>query len=204
MYLIPKDLPLAVNPELTPAFAQTPLSQEEKRYALNLNEQRKKFYYFFFNNMNSSHRTITEKNLSMLKSYLFNTFDIMETVCTKGSSPLGPTFHSCLSHNLGNFQVVEDNEIATSIEIIMSRYCYSFGLLASLQQDYNELMMYKGNFEELSKRIKHMLATVEDACLRMAKLFYLKDILWSSLEKVNGKYSKVAELNYHLLEAVFL
>jgi len=140
MYLIPKDLPLAVNPELTPAFAQTPLSQEEKRYALNLNEQRKKFYYFFFNN----------------------------------------------------------------IEIIMSRYCYSFGLLASLQQDYNELMMYKGNFEELSKRIKHMLATVEDACLRMAKLFYLKDILWSSLEKVNGKYSKVAELNYHLLEAVFL
>jgi hypothetical protein len=204
MYLIPTDLPIGLNNDISPAFSQTPLSEEEKRYCVNLNEQRKKFYLFFQNMMSSRHREIDMKTLQMLKSYLFNTYDIMETACTKGSNPMGPQFHSCLSLDVNNFQVVEDNEVATTIEIILSRYTYSFGLLASLQQDYLELATYKGNFEQLSTRIKRMLTTVEDACVRMAKLFYLKDLLWSSLEKVSQKYSKVAELNYHLLEAVFL
>lgn len=155
--------------------------------------------------MNTSmYREISQTESNNLKSYLFNTFDLMEVLCTKGSGSMKSSYHSAFSNGVENFQMVENNDACTSAEIIFSRYCYAFGLLRSLEGAYKELITCKGNFAELSKRVKLMLVTVEDAAVRMAKLFYLKDIVWSGLESSIAKYAGVAEFNYFLLEGVYL
>lgn len=45
---------------------------------------------------------------------------------------------------------------------------------------------------------------VEDVCVRFAKFFYARDIIWSSIQSVAEKYEGFPELNYHLVEAFYL
>ena len=204
MLFFPKDLPYATNFDLPRAFQASNLSQDDQKFIINLNEQRRKYYRTFTSTINAkTFKPLEQEDVQNLKAYLFNTYDIMEHLCTKASAPLRPAFHSAFSLKVADFEVIEDNEVASTIEIVMSRYSYAFGMINSLKVCTNELLRCS-NFEQLSKRVKHMLVTVEDACVRMAKLYYLKDIVWSGLEKVAQKYNNIAELNYFLIEAVFL
>lgn len=205
MLIIPKDLPYTSDfHSIFQAFDTNQISKEDQQTIAHLNEERRKFYTFFSQMNTKFYREITVKESNNLKSYLFNTFDLMEVLCTKASRPMPTSYHSSFSNGVTDFKMNEDNDTHASAEIIFSRYCYAFGLLRSLEGAYKELIQCKGNFAELSKRVKLMLTTVEDAAVRMAKLFYLKDVVWSGLEKSISKYSGVAEFNYFLLEGVYL
>lgn len=205
MLIIPKDLPYTKDfHTIFQAFNPNQTSKEDQQTIAHLNEERRKFYNFFTQMNTNFYREITAKESNNLKSYLFNTFDLMEILCTKASNSMQVSYHSAFSNGVEDFQMAENTDACASAEIIFSRYTYAFGLLRSLEGAYKELHACKGNFEELSKRVKLMLTTVEDAAVRMAKLFYLKDIIWSGLEGCIGKYSGVAEFNYFILEAVYL
>lgn len=205
MLLFPKSLPHTTDFEaVSKAFQSSLISDNDEAIVTNLNEQRRKFYLFFLHMNPSIYREITDEQSSNLKSYLYNTYDLMEVLCTKGSGTMHAHFESCLSNGTRQFKMEESTEACASAEIIFSRYCYAFGLLKSVQGAYSELEGFKGNFEQLSKRIKYILKTLEDATVRMAKLFYLKDIVWSGLESCISNYRGVAEFNYFLLEAIYL
>lgn len=46
--------------------------------------------------------------------------------------------------------------------------------------------------------------TIEDVAIRMAKLYYIRDEVWAGLEKTSVNYETVLELNYEILEAIYM
>ena len=140
-------------------------------------------------------------------SYLATTYNIMELLSSdKPATHWAPAYFSCLAVGHPTFQVRPDNEIASTIEIIMSRYAYAFGRLHHARDVHLSIEHFcvPGKFEQLSGAVKKVLEVVEDVCVRFAKFFYARDIIWSSIEAVAEKYEGFPELNYHLLEAYYM
>jgi len=80
---------------------------------------------------------------------------------------------------------------------------YAFGMLKSTSQIYKSLASNRGNFGELKKGIEEILLRIGEGCERLAKLYYVRDVVWSEIS--NGEVSNdIPELNYFALEGIML
>lgn len=94
-------------------------------------------------------------------------------------------------------------EVTCTLETIFSKFTYAFGLLKSLQGINQRLWDNRKSFAKLKNGIVEILERLDEAIQRIAKLYYARDVIWSTIS--NGEVSSdVPELNYFTLEGILL
>lgn len=80
---------------------------------------------------------------------------------------------------------------------------YAFGMLKSLQGFNQRLWSDRKNFASLKAGIIEILNRLDEGSQRIAKLYYARDVVWSTIS--NGEVSTdIPELNYFVLEGILL
>jgi hypothetical protein len=94
-------------------------------------------------------------------------------------------------------------EVTSTLEVIFSKMTYVFGLLKSLKGIEQRLWKDRKDFGSLKAGILEILSRVDDASQRIAKLYYTRDVIWSTIS--NGEVSPdVPELSYIAIEGILL
>lgn len=145
-------------------------------------------------------------NLNEVSSYLENATNFMEVLCKKAQGPLVLKYQTSISPNVANFESMGDNhEITATIEVIWARLGMVFAALQNCSYSLGDLnKQLNVNMEKYNDDLKHCLTFVSYAGVRMAKLNYLKKYLLGVFGTGNHQYAAVCELNYHILEAIYL
>lgn len=209
MIFIPTELPTSTNSNFLNAFNRANAPQSAISKAQLINTRRVDFYNKFNFLISAKKRLQTEETLQQMKAYLYETYNIMSLLNKHGAYSMNPVYISALSTKVKNFEMPQNAEICSTAEIIFSRYTYCFGILAMLGEVYEEInQIGTGNGgardEPLLQRIELILKHLEDGSVRLAKLWYIRDVLWVGLENLPGNYHCVLELNYSLVEAFYL
>ena len=69
---------------------------------------------------------------------------------------------------------------------------------------YKELETFAHNPAVVESKVDQILEAIEDASIRFAKLFFMKNVLFAGLESCAEKYRKIPEFQYDLIEAFYL
>ena len=128
----------------------------------------------------------------------------MELLCKKSHFSISVKYRSALSLSDPNFEVSQNTECISTVETIIARICYSFGIMLAEYPRYKSLLNLVENPEEIANSLKILVNTAQDSTARLIKLYHLRSILWPGLKNLEEKVSLIPELNYFLSEALYL
>lgn len=134
------------------------------------------------------------------KAYLYETINLLKHFTQYGNMYCQLSYWSVFGNELGhcpfNVAFASSGESVATVEIILSRYAYSFALLASQKDIYCQLEVYRNNKTAIIDKIKEIMDGVEDAAVRMAKFNRSKKLIWAGLDEATvKKYINFPELN---------
>lgn len=209
MLLIPKTIPTCYNPNLVEAFQANTTPKSTLDMVILHDQGRKKFYNYFTQIQQNPDLDIKFDDFNNLKGYLYTVYDIYEQVCTNSGSILdhkqSNVYYSTWV-NRQNTQVIVNRpsrEVTSTLEVIFSKMTYAFGMLKSLQGFNQRLWSDRKNFASLKAGIIEILNRLDEGSQRIAKLYYARDVVWSTIS--NGEVSTdIPELNYFVLEGILL
>lgn len=209
MLFIPTTLPTSTTSNFQNSFDRTKTPEITISKASLISTRRNDFYGKFNQLISSKKKLLGDSTLQQMKAYLYETYNIMSLLHNQGDYSMNPVYISALSPNVKQFEMSLNGEICSTAEIVFSRYTYCFGILAMLGEIYQEISeICTGNGvardEPLIQRIEIVLKYLEDGAVRMAKLWYIRDVLWVGFEHLPPNFASVLEFNYSLVEAFYL
>ena len=159
--------------------------------------------------MQQGRKLQNSKFWSEKKAYLYEGLNLLDLYSDYGKVYCALKYWSVLgqllSHSPFDFTFEGSGESVATVEIIMSRYAYSFTLLACQEERVSSLAIYKNNQVALADKITEIMQDVEDAAVRMAKFNHSKKEIWAALDNSTlQKYSNIMELNFMLVQPFYL
>jgi len=145
-------------------------------------------------------------NLDEVKDYLNKATDLFELLCNEGQGPLSLIYQSALNSNVKIIKVDDSMEVISTFEVVFTRLGMIFASLQNCRNSYKELSLaINVSQEKFTDSLKHCLTFFQFAGIRMGKLNYLKRHLLSIFPANSAhKYGAVSEMDYDVLEAVYL
>ena len=108
--------------------------------------------------------------------------------------PLRLTFSTAISPEIQKFNVDDNHEVTSTVEVIFARLGMVFAALQNTAWSARDMVnQLNVNSELYNNRVKHCLDFVNYAGIRMGKLNYLKRHLLGVFGKGDHKYGAVCE-----------